>query len=143
MHAGPPRGLADRFGVVAVVLAALDVRLDVLRWNETRPVAERGQFATPVMRPAARFQGDLGRGKLAEEGIHLPTTQGGPKHGVVLTVNAMQREDGLGRVDRNAFILTHGRLRSWLFTAPILAHDAVGPSTPTSAVGIFLCPQLE
>jgi hypothetical protein len=25
----------------------------------------------------------------------------------------------------------HGRLRSWLLTAPILALDAVGPSTPT------------
>src|SRR3954454_627443 len=28
-------------------------------------------------------------------------------------------------------ILGHGRLRFWLFTAPILARDAVGPSTPT------------
>jgi hypothetical protein len=27
--------------------------------------------------------------------------------------------------------LGHGRLRSWLLTAPILALDAVGPSTPT------------
>ena len=31
----------------------------------------------------------------------------------------------------DALILGHGRLRSWLLTAPILARDAVGPSTPT------------
>ena len=34
-------------------------------------------------------------------------------------------------IDAYALMLGHGRLRSWLLTAPILALDAVGPSTPT------------
>src|SRR5271165_3957719 len=134
MHARAPRRLADGFGVVPVVLAAFDVRFDVLRRNETRLVAERGQFASPVVGTAARFQDDLRGRELPEERIHLPATQIGPKHRMIPLVDAVQGEYGLGRVDGNALILGHGRLRSWLFTAPILAHDAVGPSTPTSAV---------
>jgi hypothetical protein len=47
----------------------------------------------------------------------------------------VQGEDGLRRVDGNALIIGHGRLRSWLVTAPILARDAVGPSTPTRIGG--------
>ena len=33
MHARPPGGLTDRLGVVAVILAMLDVGFDVLRWD--------------------------------------------------------------------------------------------------------------
>jgi hypothetical protein len=49
MHARTPGGLADRFGVVAIVFAAFDVGFDVLRRDETHGVAERGQFAGPIM----------------------------------------------------------------------------------------------
>jgi hypothetical protein len=43
-HAGPAGGLADRFRVVAVVLAALHIGLDVLRRDQQHSVSERDQF---------------------------------------------------------------------------------------------------
>jgi hypothetical protein len=60
MHAGTPGGLANRFGVVAVVLAAFNTGFDVLRRCETWCVTERGQFAPPMVRTAAGSKGDLG-----------------------------------------------------------------------------------
>jgi hypothetical protein len=51
------------------------------------------------------------------------------QHRLILLIDAVEGEDGFGRVDANALILGHGRLRSWLLTAPILARDAMGPST--------------
>ena len=49
MHAGTAGGLANRLGVVAVVLAAFDIGFDVLRRDETWRVTERGQFARPMV----------------------------------------------------------------------------------------------
>ena len=51
MHAGTPARLADRRGVVAVVLAAFDIRRHVLRRDQMHRVAERAQFARPMMPP--------------------------------------------------------------------------------------------
>ena len=45
--AGAPRGLADRPGVVAVVLAAFDERLDILRRDQPYLVAERRSARAP------------------------------------------------------------------------------------------------
>jgi hypothetical protein len=61
MHARPPRGFTDRLGVVAVILGSFDVGFDILRRDEMHRVAERDEFASPVMRAAAGFQGDFGR----------------------------------------------------------------------------------
>ena len=88
-----------------------------------------GQFACPVVSAATGFHGDLSGRELLEEKIHLRAAEIDPQHRPVLLIDAVLREDGLGRVDADAFILGHGRLRSWLLTAPILACDAVGPST--------------
>src|SRR6185312_2096081 len=126
-----PRRFADGFGVVTVVLAAFDIGFDVMGRDETRLVAERVEFTSPVVGTATGFQSDLGGREFFEERTHLPPAQIGPDHRLILCVYAMDGEDGLGRVDRDAFILGHGRLRFWLPTAPILARDAVGPSTPT------------
>jgi hypothetical protein len=41
MHAGTPGGLADRFGVVAVVFRAFDEGFHVLRRDQFHPVAKR------------------------------------------------------------------------------------------------------
>src|SRR4051794_18360061 len=55
VHARPPRRFADRFSIVTVVLAAFDIGFDVLRWNKTYLMAERGQFASPMMRATTGF----------------------------------------------------------------------------------------
>jgi hypothetical protein len=43
MHARAPGGLANGFRIVPVVLTAFDIRFDVLRWNETHRLTERGK----------------------------------------------------------------------------------------------------
>ena len=75
MHPRTPGGLTDCFGVVAIVFAAFDKGFDVLRRDETHRVAERGQFASPIMGGATGFQGDDGGRQLPEEGNHLRTAE--------------------------------------------------------------------
>ena len=94
-------------------------------------VTERGQLTRPMVRAATGFHRDLGRRQLLEEGDHLGAAQVRAQYRSVGMIHAVQGEDGFGRIDGYAFILGHGRLRSWLLTAPSLARDAVGPSTPT------------
>jgi hypothetical protein len=75
MHARPPRRFTDRLGVVAIVLAALNIRFDVLGWDETHLVTERDQFASPIMCATAGFHGDLRGWQLPEERDHLRTAE--------------------------------------------------------------------
>jgi transposase len=117
MHPRSPCRLADSLGVIAIVLGALDVGFDVLRWNQTDLVAKRDQFASPMVSAATGFHGNLGGGKLREEGDELRAAEIDPQHWSVLLIDAMESEDRFGRVDGYAFILGHGRLRFWLFTA--------------------------
>src|SRR5271166_4849129 len=131
MHARSPRRLADRFGIISVILATFDVGFDILGRDQTHHVAERDQFAGPIMSAATGFHGDLGGGKLREEGDQLRAAEIDAQHRPILLIGAVYGEDGLGRVDAYAFILVHGQLPFCLLRAPILAHDAVGPSTPT------------
>src|SRR6478672_8043899 len=51
-HRWPAGGLADRLRVVPVGLAALDKRLDVLRRDQSHPVAQPAQRARPMVRTA-------------------------------------------------------------------------------------------
>jgi hypothetical protein len=47
------------------------------------------------------------------------------------SINAVQGEHRLGRVDANARDLGHERLLSLVDDTPSLARDTVGPSNPT------------
>src|SRR6476659_10070856 len=47
-HGRPPNRFTDRGRVSGVVLVALDVSLDVLRWHQSDLVAEPRQFACPM-----------------------------------------------------------------------------------------------
>ena len=75
MHARSPCRLADRLGVVTVILAALDVGFDVLGRDQTHLVAQRDQFASPMVCAAAGFHGNLGGRKLGEKGKQLRTAE--------------------------------------------------------------------
>src|SRR5262245_20727944 len=48
-HGRSPNRFADRLGVSRIVLVALDVDLDVLRWHQPQPVAKLREFTCPVM----------------------------------------------------------------------------------------------
>ena len=112
-HLRPRRGFADRLGIVAIVLAALDEGFDVLRRDQPHRVAEPGQHTSPMMRATAGLQHHLHRWTAREEWHHVVAAQISSQHRPPVGIRAMQGEDGLGRVDRNACNLVHGRL---LFT---------------------------
>jgi hypothetical protein len=80
MHAGPPGRLTDCLGIVAVVLAALDVGFDVLRRDETHLVTERGQLARPMVSAGTSLHGDLGGRQLLEESNYLRAAEIDPQH---------------------------------------------------------------
>ena len=62
------RGFADRLGIIAIILAALDKRFDVLRRDQPHLVAEPGQSSSPMMRAAAGLQHHLQRQTTRENG---------------------------------------------------------------------------
>jgi len=103
-------------GIVAVVLATLQVGLDVLRRDQAHVMAKGGQLACPMVRAAARFHGNHGRRVPFEERHQLRAAEIDPQLGLTCLVYTVQGEYGLGRVEANATKLGHGRLRFWLLT---------------------------
>src|ERR1019366_6798590 len=92
-----------------------------------------------MMGATASLQYHLRRILLAEESFHLGALELAPQHRAFLLIDAMKREHVLGRVDRDAFIFHLDG--PWLVTDnPTLARDAVGPSTPTTALTTDRCP---
>jgi hypothetical protein len=66
----------------------------------------------------------------------------GPQHRPILLIDAVESEDRFGHVDGYAFILGHGRLRSWLFTAQFWHAMPRGRSLiapPLSIASCLLC----
>ena len=110
-HPRTPGGLTDRLGVIAVVLGALHEGLYILWRDQPHGVAKGAEFSSPVMGTSAGLHGDLGGGKFPEEGDHLRAAEVGSRYSPAGVVDAVQREDGLGRVDANAGNVRHGRLR--------------------------------
>ena len=84
----------------------------------------------------AGLQDHLGGLLFAEEGLYLAAPELAPQHRALLFIHTMQREDMLGRINRDALILHLGG--PWLlFDTSTLARDAVGPSTPTTALEVY------
>src|SRR3954469_7345124 len=140
MHPRTPTGLTDRLGVVTVVFAAFDERLDILRGDQTNVMAQRAEFPPPMVRTAACFHDDFSGGKLFEEGHHLRTTEIGLQYSSASIVDAVKGEDGLGRVDANAGKVGHGRLRSWFLTTQFWHPMPWGRPPQQSKIGISLIP---
>ena len=83
-----------------------------------------------MVRASARFKHDFRCLLFGEEAFHPRALEFAPKHRVLLFIDTVQREDVLGRVDRDALKLhLDGPLLE--DNNPTLAPDAVGPSTPT------------
>lgn len=61
VHARSRHRLADCLCIGRVVLAALEVSLDVARRHQPELVAERDQFARPMVRSRARLDTDRAR----------------------------------------------------------------------------------
>ncbi len=116
-HPWPRRCLADRFRVVAAVLAAPDKRLDAVRRDQLRHMAKRPKLAPPMVRAAAR--------------LHLGPPHGAAQDGFLVVVHAMQREHSLGRAKANALKVHADGPSGSDGDNQTLAQDAVGPSTPT------------
>src|SRR5882724_9931794 len=106
-HARARRRFTDGFGIIAIILAALDEGLDVLRRDQPHPMALTAQNPRPVMRPAAGLQNNIHRTLLGKKSREPRALQIAPKHRTPLAINPMQRENRLGRVNRDALKLGH------------------------------------
>jgi hypothetical protein len=96
-------GLADRLDVVAIVLAAPHKRFRVLRQDQTHGVAKGHHQSSTVMRAGAVFHRDSGRRQFLDKGYHLCAAKADSQHGLISLADPIQGEDGLRRIDANAF----------------------------------------
>src|SRR5579859_5463960 len=120
---GSAHRLADRLGVVGIVLVALHIRLHELRCDQLYAIAQRLQFPCPVMGTAAGLQTDLTAG-LSHLAQHLQPAlpwQTPPPDGLLEPIRAVQLEHLLGDVDSNARKLHGGLLLAvdWLLASPV------------------------
>ncbi len=75
-HGGTRRGLADRLGIVAVILSPLDERLDVLRWDQKNAIGPAGSTDDPSA--TAALQHHFGCFLFRKEALHLGTFEFAP-----------------------------------------------------------------
>jgi hypothetical protein len=92
----------DRLGVVRIVLAALDIRLDVFRWQQNRLVPKPAQQPSPIMRGTARFQPDPGRCQLVEELPHFAAPRPTVDNRLLVLIEAVHLQDMLGDIQTNS-----------------------------------------
>ena len=90
----------------------------------------RLQRPPPMVRRPAGLDGHPHRRKFRKERPHILPPKIPPQHRPIPRIHGMNGENGLGRINRNACNLFHGRLLV-LRRQQTLALDAAGPSTPT------------
>ena len=131
-HAGAAGGFADRFGIGAIVLAALDEGFGMLRRDQpdtcpsfasSRPQWWDPPHASSTTSAAAALHKDF---DLAPPSSRRNT--GRP------CSRSHARRKHFGRINGNPFKLAMARSLFGRSQQPILALDAVGPSTPTTAL---------
>src|SRR4029077_284999 len=132
-HRRPAHRFANRLGIDRVVLAALDVALDILRRHQQHRVPQAAQQPRPVMRGAARLDADSRRWQLGKEFLDLAAPQLPPQYRLLVLVNSMNLKDMFGRVQTNSDN-RHSDGSSWLRCSNLTAWHIRcrrGPSTPT------------
>ena len=101
-HGRPAHRLADRLGVDLVILAALDVRLDVLRREQHHLVPQAAQHPRPVVRGATRLEPDSGWRQLGKDFCHFAAPDLSPHPRLLVLINPMNLKDMFGRVETNS-----------------------------------------
>jgi len=87
--------LTEGFSIGGVVLAALDIRLNILWRNEFYLMSKRLQKSGPMMGSTAHFDRPHSWWQFLEEGDHLLAPQFFAQHGLLSSVYAMQLKDVL------------------------------------------------
>lgn len=122
-HRGPRRRLADRLGIVAIILRAFDEGLDVLCRDQPHPMAQRTQHPRPMMRAATRLDLHLGWCHSGKKPHQLRPPHLTAQNHPLLDIDPMDRENMLGRINRYALIFLRTVLSLVGYTAPIMAHS--------------------
>jgi len=107
-HAGAADRLADRLGVVAVVLAALAVGRDEFRCHQPHPVPEPGKSPRPVVRAGARLHPDQARWELRDELEQLRAPDAPPQHHGASGVDTVHGKYVLCQIDPHGSNFGHG-----------------------------------
>jgi hypothetical protein len=112
-HGRPRRRFADRRGISRIVLPALEIGLDVLRWDQAHFVPQPAQLPGPEMGGGASLQADPARRKLREVAQDLPAAEAALLDNGVVCVDTVNLEDVLGQIEANRCNLHGGWLLSW------------------------------
>jgi hypothetical protein len=133
-HAGPRHRLTDRRRVDGVVLAPLDIGLDVGRGHQHHLVPHCGELARPIVRRTASLHADPTRRGLGKKRSHLGPAQFALHRRTTFALERMKLKTGLAQINANSDKLSHGRSpHLWRSSDHVLALDAAwaGPSTPS------------
>jgi hypothetical protein len=108
-HGRPRDRLANRLGIVAVVLVGLHVRLDELRRHEPHFVAQLDELARPVVRAAAGFHPDQAGWQVAKELQHLAAFELLTQHCSPALAHPVDLKHALCQIDTHCRNLHDGR----------------------------------
>ena len=124
-HARPGYRLADRFGVGRVRLAALDIKLDVVSRHKPRLVAQRLDFACPMVRCAAHLDTDQAGRQTLEERQHLCPLQLATCRNHLSSSSCVHSDSRLGKLAsiRAAFAMPKSQ---WNRVSPFQVHSSWG-----------------
>src|SRR6202163_3763504 len=117
-HARPRHRLADRRRVDRVILAPLDVGLDVSRRYQHHFVPHRHELAGPIMSGTARLHTDPARLDLLVKLSHLRSLHLTRDRLAAFTLQAVNLKIGLAKINRCSDKLLHGRLPSVALRRP-------------------------
>jgi hypothetical protein len=88
-HVRSAHGLADRFGIVGVVLVAFHIRLDKLGADQSGIMPQFDQFPCPIVRPGTGLQANQARRQVGEKGQHLASLELLAQYGFAISVNTV------------------------------------------------------
>ena len=100
--------LADRGGVIAIILLAADESFDVLGWDKSHIVSHILEATRPVMRPATSFHRDNAKWLLYEPRQQLAPTKLFAHSGTTMTVDGVNLKYLFGEIDADHRYLFHG-----------------------------------
>src|SRR5262245_41274378 len=128
-HRRPRDRFADRFSIVRVVLAALEVGLYVARRHQPHGMAERFQLAAPVMVSRTGFASHHTRRQIGEKCQYFGPTNALADYHRARAIDPVHLEHRLRYIKTDRDNLAHGRLPSMWRALP---QPLYGTSMPES-----------